>query len=438
MNKIILLFLIPLSVFGQEACEIIASAPNFYLETEWFWFKGTAVDMDLKVARTKARGMALEKIFDKCEGMHKNTKIFHRCHRRLGAAHEAFAITSVYRKDCNAIKYSKEDEAGEITNDKLVKEMREFFKFIDFHKAKSLVCTPEKRENCLKMGQYYFDMGQFLKALVPLEYACEDGVIHACFLGGIGSYILKEENAALTLFRKACKKDVSDACLFLGVSLSRFQKYNLARKKFLKSCHLGNARGCLFLGQWNNQQKNEGQALRSFYNSCLMDYSEGCSKTYNYLSKKGWGLGKPFSHKACLLGDSQVCLYRGLDELAEENYQEAVKFLNRACELELGGACFNLGLFLKEKYKEESISFYKKGCDLGNVSSCLELEIFYKKDESLKVSYQMYSCQLGIEVSCLGWGKQAIKTNQTSMGKNILRRSCERGHIESCTYLKSL
>ncbi|RLA64588.1 MAG: hypothetical protein DRQ88_00585 [Epsilonproteobacteria bacterium] len=438
MNKIILLFLIPLSLYGQEACDTLALAPSFYQETEWFWFKGHSVDIDLKKAQTKARGIALEKLYDKCEGIHKNAKVFHQCSRRLGAAQESFAIASIFRKDCNAIKYRKEDGDTEITNEKLVVEMRSFFKLINNHQGKTLICTPEKRTNCLKIGQYYFDMGQFLKSIVPLEYACEDGIIKACFLGGIGNYILKEESAALTLFRRACKKDNSDACLFLGISLLRFQKNNLAKNKFLKSCHLGNARGCLFLGEWNYQQKNENQALKSFYNSCLMDYSEGCRKTYELLSKKGWGIDSSFLHQACLLGDNQICLYRGLDELAEKNYQKAVKFLNRSCELGLGDGCFNLGLFLKEKYQESSISFYKKGCDLGNVSSCLELEIFFQKNKELKLSYQMYSCQLGIESSCFKWGKHALSSNQISMGKNLLRRSCERGFTKACTYLKSL
>jgi TPR repeat protein len=437
LNKLLLLLLIPLSLYGQDGCDTVASAPNFYQETEWYWFKGRSIDLDLKKGRLKARGMALEKLFDKCEGIHQNAKVFYSCNRGIGAAKEVFAIAATYRKDCNAVKYAKEEDIAKISNQKLIKEMRDYFEVIDDHKPKNLPCTPEKRENCIKVGTYLFNTGKFLDSLVPLEYACEDGIIKACFLGGIGNFILKEENAALTLFRKACKKDDSNACLFLGVSLFRFQKYNLARKKFLKSCHLGNPRGCLFLGLWSQERKNENLALKAFYNSCLMDYSEGCRKSYELLRSKGWGMDGPFSHKACQLGDEQVCLYRGLDELAENKNQEAIKYLNRACDLKLGEGCFNLGLFLKEKYPEKAISFYKSGCNLGNVSSCMELQQHYK-DEKLKVRYLMYSCQLGVETSCFDWGKHALKSNEVSMGKNILRRSCERGFNEACTHLKSL
>ncbi|TDJ05428.1 MAG: sel1 repeat family protein [Deltaproteobacteria bacterium] len=438
MIKIIILFLLSFNLYGEEDCQTLAQAPNFYRETEWLWFKGKSVDLDLEKAKAKAKGMALEKLFDRCEGIPGNAKIFHICHRKLGAAQEVFAIASTYRKDCSTLKYAKEEETGKISNKKLLKEMRDFFKIIDNHKPKNLPCTPEKRENCLKVGTYLFDMARFLDSLVPLEYACEDGVIKACFLGGIGSYILKEENAALTLFRKACKKDDSNACLFLGISLFRFQKFNLSRKKFLKSCYLGNPRGCLFLGILSEERKNENMALKAFYNSCLMDYGEGCRKAYELLHVKGWKMGHPFAHKACQLGDGEVCLYRGLDELAEQKYQTAVKYLNRSCELGIGDGCFNLGLFLGEKYQEKSIIYHKKGCDLGNVSSCLELEQYFKNDEALKITYQMYACQLGIETSCFSWGKHILKDNQVSMGKNILRRSCERGYNEACTYLKSL
>jgi len=435
--KLLLILLIPFTLFAGEPCETLAAAPNYYQETEWYWFKGQAVDTDLKRGIIKARGMALEKIFDKCEGIHKNAKIFHQCHRRLGGAQEVFVLASIFRKDCSAIKYSKGEDVTNLTNHKLVKDMRVFFDIIKDHKDKNLSCTPEKGENCLKVGTYLFDMAQFLKALVPLEYSCEDGVIQACILGGIGNFILKEENAALTLFRKACRKDDSTGCLLLGISLNRIQKYNLARKKFLKSCHLGNSRGCLFLGEWDSFHKNENLALKSFYNSCRMDYSEGCRQSYELLRRKGWGIDHPFSHKACLLGDGEVCLYRGLDELAERNNQKAVQFLNRSCMLGIGDGCFNLALFLGEKYKERSLEFYKAGCNLGNIPACLELEKYFEKDQTLKTTYKMYSCQLGVETSCFEWGQHAIKNNQISMGKNIIRRSCERGFTKACLLLKT-
>jgi TPR repeat protein len=226
--------------------------------------------------------------------------------------------------------------------------------------------------------------------------------------------------------------------LFLGVVLREFKKENLAGKKFLKSCHLGNARGCLFLGNWYQRRKKVKNGLKFFYKSCRMDHAKACRVLSLFFEQKKSHLSYPFAHHACYTGNSLSCLEWGLKQFSYGSQQRGLKFLHRSCDLTNSHGCLHLGKFLRHKYSNQALKYFTKGCNLGNLASCLELQKNYDNSPEKKKTYSMYACQLGEDNSCFDWGKWVINNDDISMGQNILRNSCERGHISSCSFLKAL
>jgi TPR repeat protein len=433
MRSFLLLLLFPVFAFAVNCRENSwVSGPVISEENEWFFFRGESTDMDLEFAMTKARGMALDRLVNNCEKIPKQTKILKLCKERVGAGIQVFVQAAIYNGDCFKIKIAKPEEAAALINQDLSEEYNYYLeKIVKNYAPVNLECGPSAPKNCAEKGAYFFDLAVYPKALEFLEYSCDSGDLKSCLLGGISSFLIKEQDASISLFRKTCKKEESSGCLFLGVIYELLNNNKLAQNNFIKSCFLENPRGCLFLGELLEQLNNGPKALKSFHSSCLMNSGEGCEMAYRKLSAYP-EVAEIFGHKACILKREGVCFGLGLKKLENKKLQDALKFFKRSCDLGLAMGCRQTGEMVRVKSLKKSIDFFDSGCDLGDLPSCLTLSRIFEKDPSKLGYYSMMGCVLGDLNSCFLWGRHLVEKQDIQAAKKILNVACEKGQPDAC------
>ena len=113
----------------------------------------------------------------------------------------------------------------------------------------------------------------------------------------------------------------------------------------------------------------------------------------------------------CNNNNATVCTGLGTAYYLRQDYKKAGELYSKACDLESGEGCFNLGgLYINGKgvrqdYKKAS-ELYSKACDLGNGVGCFNLGFLYKKglgvrqDKSTAKEYLGKACDLGDQIGC--------------------------------------
>lgn len=434
-----LILFFPFLVFSKECRENPwVSGPVISEENEWFFFKGESSDMDLDFALSKARGMALDRMANNCEKIPKQTKFLKKCKERVGAGFAVFVQAAVYKGDCFKLKGAKPDEAALLINKHLTEELNYYTeKVLNNLAPVNFVCGPTDTGKCGEKGKYFFDLAVYPKALEFLEYGCDAGDLKSCFLGGFSSFLIKEQNASFSLFRKTCREKDSNGCLFLGHIYELINNKKLARANYLKSCFLSNSRGCIFLGEISEKLNNFPKGLKSFHEACLMNSGIGCEMAYKRLASYP-EVAEVFGHKACILGQEDTCFGLGLQKLERQKHQDALKLFKKSCDLGSAMGCRQTGEIVRQKSLPKSFDFFHRGCDLGDLPSCLILSGIFKKD-SLKLGYySMMGCVLDDIRSCFLWGKFLAEKKENLVAKKILNIACEKGQIEACELGKNI
>ena len=161
------------------------------------------------------------------------------------------------------------------------------------------------------------------------------------------------------------------------------------------------------------------------------------------LTALGWGV-KP---QACSSENAQACWERA-DELdTQGEYEKAVEFYQRLCELDFSKGCGRLGWAYQEgEGIESNLSkaerFLKKGCDLNDGRACNNLGVMHEKKmaetPSIRMANTLYqkSCDLEDIYGCYNIGYNLIEGLGTEFdlekGMEMYRRGCEFGDPDQC------
>lgn len=210
------------------------------------------------------------------------------------------------------------------------------------------------------------DKGDFKKAKSFAEQACNNadkrgcGVLSVMYREGLG--IKKDSFKAAALSEKSCRLKNSVACVELGRIYEDGEggiPHNNVKAKGLYSeaCKLNDASGCVSLG-------------------------------FMYITGKGVKrnlfIGKDYFEKACNLnsgvesGMGCFMIAKSYNE-GENDYRKGLQYADKACSLDFGLACFNLGdLYTNGKgiveiNHNKAQNYFTKGCNAGDEDSCVML-----------------------------------------------------------------
>ena len=119
----------------------------------------------------------------------------------------------------------------------------------------------------------------------------------------------------------------------------------------------------------------------------------------------------PYCEKACNLDEGSGCSNLGLlydeGQGVKQNYQQAKTYYEKACNLNNGASCFYLGhsYFNKQNYQQAK-TYYEKACNLNYGESCGVLGVLYatgrgvRQNKRTAKEYFGKACDLGDQLCC--------------------------------------
>lgn len=308
---------------------------------------------------------------------------------------------------------------------------------------------------CNMLGKKYKNSGSYKKAKKFYQKACDkDSPIGCNELGWIYKKIDEEYKKASELYKKACDLEYGLACANIGwmYEEGKFLEKNYkkaiylyekgcnlnngyscgnlagmyfdgngievdidkAKELYMKGCFLGHKKSCKRMDELSNQEdiQKHGIDLTLKKNQKCSSSSDCMKLAKKYRENKEFNKAKEFYLKACNLDSGVACndlgwIYKKLDK----DFNNAKKFYEKSCNLNYGLGCANAGWLyeegngIRQNYKK-ALKLYKKGCNLDNGHSCSSLGGMYidgkgiSKDIYRAIRLYKKSCKLGNQYGC--------------------------------------
>lgn len=339
----------------------------------------------------------------------------------------------------------------------------------DFQSARELfdnLCRKGYGTSCRYMGKIFYDEFDYSKAYEYSNKACsinQDG--ETCYLKGkllaSGQGVTKNANEALQIFKKGCEQNNKESCRELfdmywngnGVKKSSSNAMKYAEK----ACKYGHTESCLIVGTVNiplftNDREAQKKSFNSYLKACELQDGRGCGfvagfylrgnvvakdpqKTLEYAKKgcdlkdgrscgliaecyeNGFGVNQDvnmanaYNIKGCELNDPKACDSIGLVYQKAQDYISANEAFSKACEGEIGGGCYELGVSYwgglgVVQNINAAMDYFVKSCDLNSPEGCETLGMIYSQgigvqgNISKAQSYYKKGCKLGSQSSC--------------------------------------
>ena len=191
-----------------------------------------------------------------------------------------------------------------------------------------------------------------------------------------------------------------------------------------KSCRGGIASACFRQAwtNWNRRSTDKGPAIQLF-------------------------------ESGCKAGSAEACAYEGLELMrSADRGTEAVKVLERSCNLASAGGCANFGfLYATGKFAKKddrrAMALYVKACDLGDAQGCYNVGLMAEEgrggpsDVSRAAARYEEACELGSSTGCTNLGflyehGRGVKTDKGRAFELYQRgcngTSCQPSNLNGC------
>jgi len=194
-------------------------------------------------------------------------------------------------------------------------------------------------------------------------------------------------------------------------------------------------------------------------NKCNKGYAESCT---NYGAKyyMGWGVSKNYNiamkyyQKGCDLGHGRACANLGLiyagstNGYINEDQNKAKQLYRKACNLDYIKGCKYLSELMKNSNIKQDLDLIK--CNKGYAESCTEYGAKYymgwgvSKNYNITTKYYQKGCDLGHGRACANLGLiYAGSTNgyineDQNRAKQLYRRACNLGYKKGCVFYSDI
>ena len=146
--------------------------------------------------------------------------------------------------------------------------------------------------------------------------------------------------------------------------------------------------------------------------------------------------------------EKSSCANAGRVYEAVKNYQQAMRYYQKACEANEAWSCASVGFLYEETQVEKANLYFKKSCDLGYEAGCGMMGLAYasgngvKQDYSKARAYWERACGLDYANGCYDLGAlhhngQGVKRDY-SVAKKYFGKACDLGHQRGCDNYKML
>lgn len=191
-------------------------------------------------------------------------------------------------------------------------------------------------------------------------------------------------------------------CTELGKECIIDKNYTDALNFFEKACKLNEGEACLNAGiiyhEGLNTEADSSKAAVFYEQACNMNYASGCTHLgiiYGSGSTANYTKAFDFYRKGCENGDNEGCYFTGIayrDGFGiNQNTDSAYEYIQKACDMNLGKACSEIGLHLdldvtrdSADHNTSSLKYYEKACSLGDGTGCTNAGATYFYGKSVK------------------------------------------------------
>ena len=151
--------------------------------------------------------------------------------------------------------------------------------------------------------------------------------------------------------------------------------------------------------------------------------------------------------------DKETCSDIGRVYDIAQNYQQALKYYKKACELNDGFGCGGLAtLYLQGQGVEqdfaEAFKFNKKACDLNSMGACYNIGVHYTEGQGVMQDfvnakkYHEKACNKNFAWACNNLGAlyidgRGVKQNK-STAKKYYGKACDLGNQKGCDNYRKL
>jgi hypothetical protein len=295
-------------------------------------------------------------------------------------------------------------------------------------------CNPSRPALCFDLARKRRDDDP-AKANGFFTKACDGGHAGACNDLAVayerGHGVAKDEAKALSLYDTACNSGAALACRNLGIAFRQGigtpKDIERGLKASERSCDLGDEHGCLASGTGYangiGAKVDADKAIKHFEVACTKGLVEACGYLGTLLVVGGAGAAKDLARGTTLLTDAceskrpEACnnlgiLARdGIISLDDPNGDKRWAYFEKACTLEFGDGCVELGVMLERGQGRKAdlakaVELYDKACTLGSGLGCYDLGIMARggrgipKDIPRSVAAFDKACSLGYVNAC--------------------------------------
>jgi uncharacterized protein len=182
------------------------------------------------------------------------------------------------------------------------------------------------------------------------------------------------------------------------------------------------AQRCVTLGDQAHATKDMVTALAYYRRACELNVALGCGDAAMMLLQGEAGPvnereGYDLMVKGCTLGDSRACnnagaaWSEGISGAERIDHVQARTFYEKACALNNGLGCFNLGNVFRlgedtQVDLKSAFEHFKRACELDEAKGCTELAILYfdgkaiRRDIEKAIELFGKACRLGSKPAC--------------------------------------
>ncbi len=319
-------------------------------------------------------------------------------------------------------------------------------------------------EECFNIGNEFYSGDNPKQSIGYFERACSMDMGRACAAMGVilieGQLLAMDEQKASTYFEKGCKLNSGVACHNLAIYYSTLEVDDVRKAENAKramelltqACDLNYSESCVELAERQSQLGNKAAAKVTLEKNCKTDTLYGCFALGNYyrVEENDYTRAIELWKSSCRNGFARSCevlglVYLGVDDATSVavDLEQGNNYLEQACNGYLGSSCNYMGYSFEHGTfnplnKEKAMAYYLKACDLNYGLGCSNLGNFYVVDNDFAKAMEMFekSCSLDIAIGCYRLALTYDNENNPKFDRNktneLYAKACAMGEAMAC------
>jgi TPR repeat protein len=211
----------------------------------------------------------------------------------------------------------------------------------------------------------------------------------------IGLIFLRDKKDGRRFLGRACRLEIAAACYALAELFFKEGDLEKAHILWISACNFKHGKSCFRLMKSDPKRSKAYRRL-----ACAHAYQPACQEVEKRKNPMA-ATEAPQLRQLCR--SASHCFQMGVEREKNRNFQAAIPFFEKACELGGEGACNRSGwLYLRENDDEKAHPLFRKACERKSGKGCNNLAALLEQsqDKHGASTYYKKACELGYAKGC--------------------------------------